>query len=183
MRFDDDGYIEQFKSTGRYPKIHDDIFSMSEFVPANVVIDLGCCTGLLSHRLSKKYRLVVGVEPSHKYIEKAIQKDNIKYVNMGITEETLSSFKQLIKEFGVDAIFARRVIPEIFETGGFQLCSDFIKTIYDAGVKYIVIEGRKSNRNAKNPLHSIAEEAKIFDRWYVCVKTYNNCQILKRKDV
>lgn len=183
MRFDDDDYLKQFYEKREYPKIHDDIFSMSEYVPARNVIDLGCCTGLLSHRLACKYNSVVGIEPSEKYLAKAIQKDNITYVNMAILEETLPELKQIIKTYDIQAVFARRVVPEIYESGGMDLVKKFIATLYDAGVQYVVLEGRKSNKNAVNPLHSIAEEARIFDRWYLCSMNYKNCQILKRKEV
>ena len=54
--FDDDKYLKQFKEDQIYPKIHDDIFYLASNTEGNNVLDIGCCYGLLSHRLSKKLK-------------------------------------------------------------------------------------------------------------------------------
>lgn len=182
MRFDDDGYLKQYYECGTYPRIHDDIFELSKFMPVENVIDLGCCTGLLSKRLSEKYKLVVGIEISKKYLQKAIKANNIKYLNFGIQEETLVDLNETIRHYDIRGIFARRIIPEIYETGGFKLVNDFVDTIFKAGIEYIALEGRKSNKNAVNPLYSIDKEGDIFNRKYICIHRYKNCELLKRRE-
>lgn len=181
MRFDDDEHLKAYHERGEYPKIHDDIFSLNRFVKVDNVVDLGSCTGLLSRRLADKYKLVIGIEPSKKYVEKAIQGDNIKYINMGINEDTLGEFAKAIRDNNIKAVYARRVVPEIYETGGMELVRSFITALYDTGVEYVILEGRKSTKKAKNPLHSIDEEVKMFDKLYFPTVKYRNCQILKRR--
>ena len=182
MRFDDDEYLKQYYQLNIYPKIHDDIFELHKYVPVENVIDLGCCTGLLSRRLADKYKMVVGIEINKRYLDKAVKAPNIMYFNYGIEKDTLVKLNETIKKYGIRAIFARRVIPEIYETGGFKLVHDFIDTVFKAGVEYIAIEGRKSTRNAVNPLYSIDKEGVVFDRKYDCVMQYKNCRLLKRKE-
>ena len=182
MRFDDDGYLKQYYQSHVYPKIHDDIFELHRYIPVKNVIDLGCCTGLLSRRLADKYDFVLGIEINKKYLDKAVKAHNIKYLNFGIQNDTLIDLNDAIKKYGIRAIFARRVIPEIYETGGFKLVNDFIDTVFKAGIEYIAIEGRKSTRNAVNPLYSIGQEGVVFDKKYDCVYQYKNCRLLKRKE-
>lgn len=181
MRFDDDEYLNIFYTTGKYPKIHDDIFSMHKVVECKNVIDLGCCTGLLSHRLSTVYNSVIGIEPSEKYLKKAVKSAKIKYKNMSINDETIDTLKDIILDNKIDGIYCRRVVPEIYETGGMELVKKFIEVLYNNGVEFVVLEGRKSNRNAINPLKSIVEENKVFNGYYETVASYRNCRVLRRR--
>lgn len=181
MRYNDEEYLRQFYEYGKYPKIHDEIFNLSKYVPAVSVMDLGCCYGLLSHRLSSVYKTVIGIESEKKYLDKSVAGDNIVYVNMKICDSTLGDIAKIIEQYRVTGIFARRVIPEIYETGGFELCSQLIQTFYRTGIEYIAIEGRKSTRRAVNPLKSITEESNIFSEKYTPIERQANCEVLKRR--
>lgn len=181
MKFDDDKYVEEYYHTGRFPKIHDDIFTLAALLPGRNVLDLGCCKGLLSKRLSTVCNLVVGIDGSKSYLDKAVPDSKVKYYCTKVVKETLPFIVSLIKKHDISMIVARRVIPELCETGGMQLVNDFVKSVYDSGVEYIVLEGRKKCHNPTNPLSSIDLEVKAFSSMYSVVNTHKDCRTLKRK--
>ena len=181
MRFDDDKYIQDVINYNKYPKIHDDIFYLSKYVDAENVLDLGCCTGLLSHRLSSVYKNVVGVEANNRFIQKTIKKDNIKYINLKICKDNLCNFENILTENNIEAVYARRVIPELHETGGIELVNNICDIFYKHKVKYIILEGRKPTKNAKNPLNILDKELQCFSKYYTEDNRYKNCCILKLK--
>lgn len=180
MRFDSDEYLRDFYEKGKYPKIHDDIYTLDHHVRGLNVIDLGCCTGLLSRRLAESHPLVVGIEAKRKYLAKAVKHENIRYVNLKINFDTLRDLERIILKYNVKCVFARRVFPELWETGGVELV-DRVKTLfYRCGIEYIVLEGRKSNSNATNPLRDADTEAFWLEREYKAIETYKNCVVMKR---
>lgn len=181
MRFDDDKYIQDVINYNKYPKIHDDIFYLSKYVDAENVLDLGCCTGLLSHRLSNIYNNVVGVEANKSFLNKAIAKDNVKYINLKINSSNLNRLREIMLLNNIDAVFARRVFPELHDTGGAELLDAVCDMFYRCNIKYVAIEGRKPTRNAKNPLNTLDKEIQCFSKYYTKYKEYKNCCILKLK--
>ena len=180
MRYDDLDYCVGLINKGQYPKIHDDIFTLARFIDATTVIDLGCCHGLLSHRLGTVYNRVIGIEASTKYLENVIPRDNVIYVQLRIDTDTLPNLKRIIIENGVGAIFARRVVPEIWETGGDALCAEFAKTLYESGIRQIALEGRKPTKNPRNRLHSADKECEVFAGMYRVAERYKGCRLLER---
>lgn len=181
MRFNDDKYVYDVLNYNKYPKIHDDIFYLSNFIDVDNVLDIGCCTGLLSHRLSNIYKNVIGVEANKTFIDKAINKDNVKYINLKINNKNLSKLEDILISNNIEAVFARRVFPEIYDTGGIDLLNNICDMFYKCNLKYIVIEGRKPTKNAKNPLNILDKEMQIFSKYYIEYKRNKNCCILKLK--
>ena len=182
MKFDDDEYINRYLSTGEYPRIHDDIFSRVDLVPVHSVMDVGCCKGLLSSRLAKKYGVVVGIDPNESYLDKAIQEPGIVYRRTGVDFDTLGAISDIIKQYSVKAVFARRVLPEICDTGGLKLVRLFIETLYTCKVDYVIIEGRRRTNRAVNPLKDVEEEVKMFDGLYEVIDSYKEVRVLKRNE-
>ena len=180
MRFDDDKYIEDFVKYGKYPKIHDDIYYLDQFIGNVPVLDIGCCKGVLSIRLAQKHDIVVGIEVNPNYIKKAIHHDNVNYYNLKIDFKTLNDIAHIIKKHGIKCAFARRVFPEIYETGGLELVHKLSEVLYENDVEHIVLEGRKPSKNAKNKLYNIEQEIIALDKHYACIKRYKNCALLKR---
>ena len=180
MRFDDLDYCVDLIERNQYPKIHDDIFLMCQGVKADTVLDLGCCHGLLSCRLATIFDKVIGLEPSDKYIRNAIPRDNVDYVRLGITMKTLGELKDVIAKNKVNLIVARRVIPEIWETGGFELVNGFVDTVHEADVKYIALEGRKPTKKPRNPLYNADRECEVMQGKYIVEDKYKNCRLLRR---
>lgn len=181
MRFDDDEYLKNFYERGIYPKIHDDIFSLDRFVVGTNVIDLGCCTGLLARRLVPTHGKIIGIECNENYLSKAVRHEKIKYVNLKIEANKLGELADLIQRNNIECIYARRVIPEIYETGGFELVSALAETLFNSCIRYLVIEGRKSNRNAVNPLFNLEKELTAMSKYYYVTERAGNCAVLKRR--
>lgn len=179
MRFDSDKHLERYYGLGVYPKIHDDIYYLDRYVRDLNVLDVGCCYGLLSARLADTHKVVVGVEPSARYLSKAIRRDNIHYMRMAITEDTLPELSKILREYNIQAAYMRRVIPEIWETGGYALVNGFIGTLAVNNVQRIVVEGRKTTRNHINPLYKVEKEIEACGKYYGVIARFRNCAVLE----
>lgn len=183
MRFNDDKYLIEYYKYNQYPKIHDDIYNLSKKIDRNNnVIDLGCCYGLLSNRLSEYFNKVIGIDSNISYLEKAIKNKNITYFNLKITSNNLFELENIIRKEKITCLIARRIIPELYETEGFELLYIFSKLLYNNNIKYIVLEGRKYNKRAVNPLSNIDKEIIIFNKYYNLEKRYKDCALLRRKN-
>lgn len=183
MRYNDGDYIRRYKEFGEFPHIHDDIFAISRSLIGQNVIDLGCCTGLLTLRLATRNNLVIGVEANAAFLDECISASNVKYRNIRVSADTLQDFAGLVDKYHIQTIYARRVLPELQETGGAELVADFIKLCYGHNVERFVIEGRKSNKNAVNPLSSVQKEVEAMRGFYAVEKSYNECRIMKRVEL
>jgi len=177
MRFDDLEYVKQYNKTGKFPKIHDDIALLDEYVPEGVVLDLGCCTGLLACRLAQKHKHVIGIEPNKQYLANAVRKENVNYVNLKICEQNMEQLKEILNNWNVTCVYARRVLPEICDAGGTKLVRSMLAMFKDCGVKHIVIEGRKCSKNSTHLLKSIEREKEMFSGLYVNIHNYKNCSL------
>ena len=181
MRYNDIGYVEQYKSSGKYPKIYDDIFDISSDLQNENIIDLGCCFGLLGHKLKDRNNLVIGIEGNKNLISKAIEKDGVKYINLKINLENIDKIGAIIRENEIKTVYARRIIPELYDEGGIQLLNSLVLCFYENFVEHIVLEGRKRTSRHTSVLHSIELECDIFKSFYDVVKIYKECRILQRK--
>jgi len=182
MRFDDDSYIEAFYQRGEYPKIHNDIFHISHNLRDEIVLDLGSCTGLLSKRLSTRNKAVVGIEANANSFAKSVLGDNIIYYNLKVNDATLPRVKEILILHGVQTVYARRVFPELYDTGGLALVKKVCALFAEVGIQHIVIEGRQKTPNATNLLSNVDAECAIFSEHYRVIKTYKNCRILKLRE-
>lgn len=179
MRFDSDEYLERYYRLGEYPRIHDDIYCLDGYVRGLNVLDIGCCYGLLSARLADTHGVVVGIEPNAKYLSKAIRRDNIHYVRLAVTEDTLPELAKILRKYDIQAAYMRRVIPEIWETGGYALVNGLIGTLAINNVGRIVIEGRKTTRNHVNPLYKVDKEIEVCGKYYGEIARLKNCAVLE----
>lgn len=180
MGFADDQYIEEYKKHHKYPKIHDDIYSMHTHVDCKNIMDLGCCTGLLATHLAETYHTVVGIEPNKNYLKKAPHTQDVKYYNFPITPKTLGLLEKVIRKHNIDTIFGRRVMPEIYNYGGDKLIKSLNKMFYRNNIQNLILEGRIESRNSTHDLSNINKEIKYFTD-YEITYTHKNCAILKRK--
>ncbi len=182
MRFDDNSYIEAFLQRGEYPKIHDDIFHISRHLQDESVLDLGSCTGLLSKRLSMRNESVVGIEANPSSYSKSIPGENITYYNLKVEDQTLPLVKQIIIKHGIQTVYARRVFPELYNTGGVELVKKISALFAECGIRHIVIEGRIKTPKATNLLSNVDAECAVLSTHYQRIKTYKNCRILKLRE-
>lgn len=179
MRYNDKKHIENYIKFGTFPKIHDDIFYIGKMLESMNVIDLGCSIGMLSVRLSEQHKKVIGIEADNNALDIAIEKDNVKYINGKITKDTLKKLEDIIIDNEVRCIYARRVFPELFDTGGIELLDELKTLLSRCGVEYIVTEGRLKTRNSKHDFSDINDEIIFFIDTYKVVKRYKSCAVMK----
>jgi hypothetical protein len=137
-------------------------------------IDLGACTGLLTIRMSEVFKTVTGIESSEDYAKRSVRGATIKVFK--ITPETLSEFSKVIS--GCDIIIARRVFPELYDAKVVYHLPEIFK---NAGVKYLLLEGRKRVKRPANPLWNADLEAQVFSEHYAVIDRYNDIRLLRRK--
>lgn len=181
MKYDSLEHIDNLKKKGVYPKIHNDIFKLHQLVPVDNVLDVGCCYGLLSHRLSQVYDNVVGIEANSRYAEHFIFKDNIRYYNFEINKKNIGLLDHIIKKHNIQAVYCRRVIPSIYDTGGLELVQMFKDTLIRNNIEYLITEGMFKFKHNKNYFKTCYEEFAFFGDEYEVIQQYNNCGVLKLK--
>ena len=177
MRYNSHEYVNNYLAYGTFPKIHDDIFFMAKRVPGAGelnAIDLGACTGLLTIRMSGVFKSVTGIESSEDYAKKL---QGAKIIIFKITPETVLEFGAVIA--GYDIIIARRVFPELYDAR--QVVYFLPEVFYKAGIKYILLEGRKRVKRPTNPLWNADLEARVFSEYYTVADFYKDIRLLKRK--
>lgn len=179
MAYDNLDYIKNYNKTGTYPRIHNNIFSQVKYVPVDNVLDLGCSIGILTHRLGNEYKTVVGIEPNRKSLENAIFRDNVTFYNFEINKNKLKLLKKVIEKHNIQGIFARRVISEIYTTGGEELLYELSDLFKECGIKYLVIEGRIDTKRATHYLNNVDKEIRYFINNYKLINTYSNCRVLE----
>lgn len=180
MRYDDMAYVAAYNERGEYPKIHDDIFSLDEGLPRGVVADIGACHGLLAARLvNAGHTKCLAFEMNPRYLAEAIRDKRIEYHGYPVSYTTLGFFAGELKDAGVSIVFARRVIPEIWDRGGEKLVRGFAGAMFAAGVKYLVVEGRLPTARAVNGMNTIEREIAALNGFKE-IKRFKNCALLER---
>jgi hypothetical protein len=182
MRYDSPEHIETYKSTGQFPKIHDTLAALIEdnIKPGKTAFDLGSCYGLMTIRLVSElgWAQALGIEGNINYFRKVIPRDNVLYLNMKITEESLDKeLGSLFHTLNPELVVARRVFPEINEQNPKALLklADMCKAFGTA----IALEGRNPHHQPTNALSSAEREVAIFkDKGYEVIAKAKNCYIL-----
>lgn len=186
MKYDAQEYVDAFHQEGKYPKIHDNIFDVcKQFIPTDTnVMDLGACTGLLSMRLIQQgvARKVVGLEPNKKSLSRAVKHPDITYYNVGVTGETIPRMRSVFHNYGVQAIVARRVFPEIVEHAGVNTLKTFARIASECEVDLIILEGRVETKRATSMLSAADTEVKAISQYYEQVFTHKNVRVMKRRE-
>lgn len=184
-------YVTAFKAKGLFPSIHDDIARVLYGLKdeATNVLDLGCSTGLLTQRVAAYVSgFCIGVDCDKKAIETARSlggREGIKYLDIDVsTKAGVKRLTEAIKEYSIDTVVMRRVIPELHDACGDVILGDMFKMFYDAGVKRLVLEGRIETKRAVNTLsnHKLEAIAIIHAAPYEVDTIYRRCEVLKTKE-
>jgi hypothetical protein len=183
-RFDAPEYLTEWEGTGRFPAIHDAIFNMTAATlpPGARVLDLGACTGLLTARLNRAGYEVTAAEgnaESYRAGHAAGTWGEAPVWTQYITPATLDGFASLLQERRIDAIIARRVLPEVYDgmAGDFGAFADVLRA---SPVHTIILEGRKASARTTHPLGSAAREtAALWGTWKV-TEAAGDVRVLER---
>jgi hypothetical protein len=181
--FDSDKLLDEFNHSGKFPKIHDDIFTVIQnYSGIEPCMDFGSCYGLLSARMIKEgyKRTVIGVEGNPRYFAKAIKYPGVLYENFYISRDTFQRLSELIKQKGVKLVVARRVFPEI-AGDDVSIVKELAGVLYESGIERIILEGRVPVENAKSPLSNVDKEVAALAGYYKLKYSYKNCRVLVRR--
>jgi hypothetical protein len=159
-RFDSQTYLDDWKASGRFPRIHDQIFAVVKaWAPAGVVcLDLCCCTGLLAQRLKDAGFGACGVDGDRDALERARAAGvDAPLIPLTIDETTLPTFGPMVAALGVGTVVARRCLPEL-SGGDPAMVRRIVDVLLDAGVGQLIIEGRVNSARSTHPLACVNDE-------------------------
>lgn len=170
LRFDSEERLELWQRTGRFPDIHDDLFTTIEVeAEGDSFLDLCCSTGLLGQRLLSAGRKAVGVEMDERTI--ALGKRygvQLEVTQLAVTVDTFDVLGDVLKRNGVNVLVARRCLSEIFfRPVEREQCGRFADMLCDAGVKEVFLQGRQYTPKASHPVPSIKHEVALLDTRFV----------------
>lgn len=170
--YNDDKYVKEYLTNGKYPKIHDDIAVLIRGLPKNsVVLDVGCSTGLLTQRMLDMGLKCYGIDIDAEAVSKANQHCKVMDIR------SLASVERYIIDNNINAAVCRRVLPEIMDTG---VLFDFIG-VMSRHIEWIIVEGRIESARSTHTLKNIDEEIRALSVYYKLIKRYKRCAIMKIK--
>ncbi len=170
-RFNSSEHLYDWQRTGRYPKIHDDIYNLirSEVDTADgAMLDLGSSTGLLARRLEGAGFNVTGIEADAKAIEAGKVAGTygraVSVCHWLLTPDEMPKLFDFIDSRRIRIVVARRVLPELDNAG---VTPELLgATLADAGVRHLFLEGRAPRQGATHRLRSVTDEiAELEHRW------------------
>lgn len=170
-RFDSAEHLDDWQRTGRYPKIHDDIYNLirSEVDASDgAVLDLGSSTGLLARRLDAAGFDVTGIEADAKAIDAGkgagTYRGTVAVCHWLLTPDELPKLSDFIESRRIRVVVARRVLPELDDAG---VTPELLGAVLaKSGVRHLFLEGRAARQGSKHRLRSVsAEVAGIARCW------------------
>ncbi len=171
-RFDCPEYIEEWKTTGGFPTIHNGIFSLLCNVLPDVdgaVLDLGSSTGLLSRRMADVGYTVFAIEGSvatSNVGRAAGVYSGIEVTRARLRPVDMNSFGDWLVTRDIRVVMARRVFPELDDYGCYP--QTLARVFAQAGVQHIFVEGRLPRPNATHRLQTLHDEiAALGPLWQV----------------
>lgn len=163
MRYNSPELLEEWRVTGQWPAIHNQMAEMAiTYVTGHRLLDLGCSYGLLGARITAEggMRPGIGVDVSADAIaagKAAHVPLDLKFMRVLPRRSDWLDLMAIIRDNAIDVVIARRVFPEIFgehveEMGAFG------EELRRAGVKELLLQGRVETAQATNRLHSVVQE-------------------------
>lgn len=164
--FNDERHLDAWRRFGRFPKIHDPIVEVLRChvgLEGRSVIEFGSCLGLLAARMIVELHAdsVVAIEGNTADAARSIEVPGLWLRQFYVSEDTLQLVSQLVIERSVTVAVGRRVFSEI----GYDdpsLVTRLGRTLRDAGVREIVLQGRRMAKNPAVPLFCSELEAEAL---------------------
>jgi len=197
-RFNSTTYVDHYKVTGRFPKIHDNLFNLiTETWEGGSFIDVCCSTGLLGQRLIDKLGVMCcGIEGDSRAITAGKQGGvQMTVYQTYIDEKSLANLSRILSDHDVNTVVMRRCVSELFAKGmplgvgntvqtelkpGFA--EKFIDTLLAAGVDEIYLQGRAESASSKHVIPNVEAEIKFFSTHYDVRVKRGQCAYLRRKE-
>lgn len=181
MRFNSTEHLDVWRQRGIYPRIHDPIAQViTTYCNAEVALDLCCSFGLLGHRIWDSTGMqVVGVDADDRALQAGKAAGiRIELVSMRVSRDSHEALAALVEACKVQAVFARRALPELFGHDiayGRSVASMFKRL----GVRELFIEGRVATPGAVNPLASLDKEVELMTGPFVEARRIGNVSHMK----
>jgi hypothetical protein len=181
MRFNAPEYINEFSSTGQFPKIHRNIVDMAlNHVKGRKGLDLCCSHGLLGQQLMQRGNYVMcGIDGDIKAVQLARDhKIQMEILPLAIKKTTLELIITFIKAQNCSFVVARRCLPELFGDD-MEFGIEFFHQMREIGITEVMLEGRVATKNAVNPLFSLNAEIDLISQDYTPWQQANNVAYLR----
>lgn len=185
MRYNDPTHLETWKRSGRYPRIHDDLYRLlCEEALGTRFLDLGCSTGLLAERLQRSVKgaVVLGVDADVAAIAAGTEAGlTVPREVLAVTPDTLETLGERIRTEGLTVLVARRCLPEILGAeSAFALA--FTQSLLQAGIEEIFVQGRAYSPQAKHALSQVEAEIQALASGYQVRVRRGECAYLVRQE-
>ncbi|MGV9668660.1 hypothetical protein [Nocardia niigatensis] len=170
-RFDSAEHLYDWQRTGRFPRIHDDIYNLvrSEVSPTDgELLDLGASTGLLTRRFAQARFVVNAIEADPASIDAGraagTYGPGVPVQLWTLTPAALPDFVEYLVAREIRIVVARRVLPELDNSG---VTPELLgEALANAGVNHLFLEGRSPRQDAKHRLRSVSDEiAGLENHW------------------
>ncbi|WP_280273388.1 hypothetical protein [Nocardia wallacei] len=173
-RYDSAEHLYDWQRSGRYPKIHDDIYNLirSEVdLTDGALLDLGSSTGLLARRLEGTGFNVTAIEADAKAIEAGKAAGTYgrgcAVCPWTLTPDEMPKLFDFIDSRRIRIVVARRVLPELDNAGVTPAMLG--ATLANAGVRHLFLEGRAPRQGATHRLRSVTDEIAELEKCWQTV--------------
>lgn len=159
-RYDSDEYLAEFQERGRYPAIHDPLFTLiAEELTGRSVCDLCSSTGLLGERVRRLLHVnVVGIERDRDAASRG-HSSGVQVLTLitPVVPDTLELVEAFLAEHCVDALIARRCFSELF---GFlpTFRRPFVDMLRRVGVREVFLQGRVPSARSTHPMPTTRDD-------------------------
>jgi hypothetical protein len=140
-----------------------------------------CGYGLLGWRIAKQLGgcHIIGVEADAAAIGAGQAAGiGLQFFHLKVTAATVPQLLRLIGTHKINALVARRILPELFGDA-LPAGSEFAAGLALAGVKEVLLEGRVASTSSVNPLRSVAEEVELLAPAFREVKRFGAVSYLR----
>lgn len=169
VRFNAQTYLDEYRSSGKFPRIHDTLFNWTiSRMRGDTVLDVCGSTGLLARRFIRSGKLAVGVEGEKDSIERGVWGEDQPVKEMWISPETVWEMSDWMKHHQVTTVVARRCISELIPV--FPVIGE---VFISGGAKELFLEGRQRVAKPTHPCPDIDHEIMPFiGTWEGCKPTW-----------
>jgi len=182
-RFDSKELLTAWQTKGKFPAIHDAIWSMILQTKSRQFLDLGCCHGLLCQRIYQEWpeAVVIGLDSNLSSIE-AGRRAGVQptMVQIQVSKKTIPDIRSLVEANGIKVLVARRCFPEFF---GDDLPAgrEFGAEMRSAGIETIVLQGRVPVKNPVNVLCTVEHEVSLLSESFKSVMVNGQVAFLEAR--
>ncbi len=181
-RFDSELHLQRWRDLGEFPAIHRGIAELALRATQGPMLDLCCSTGLLGQQMLARGRTCLGVDRS----EVALATGQAYGITLPTVTRDIVTMADwcwlgtLIAQRHIRTVLARRCLPELFTDASMRRYGPNVaRLLAEAGVKQLVLEGRRVPSRAVHPLGSADQEALLLVACYRLAYSERHLRVLE----